>query len=165
MKETPQVSTSVESSSGRDQKDVRGFSEAYQQYNQTISSLRAFASELEPAVQDSARKATTLIEEALTTLIKPLGFSSLDAFKEAQKSDQAREVINSAAKQDPKATRTAIIGFSRLMRGAIKYLPHQQMMRGGILMSLIGAFEVLLVDLLRLYYERYPTALESEEKN
>ena len=52
----------------------------------------------------------------------------------------------------------------RLHNRARKYMPHVQIMRGGVLMSLIGSFEVLLSDLLRLYYERHASALESDEK-
>jgi hypothetical protein len=146
----------------KDEKEPRGFAEAYEQYFESLTSLRAFASELNPAVQDSARKANSLVAEATTTLIKSWGFSSLEEFRN---SEAAQERMRAATNQDPKAVRAAIVIFSRLMKRATSYFPHEQIMLGGVLMSLIGAFEVLLSDILHLYYQCYPNALESEEKN
>jgi hypothetical protein len=160
--------------------ETRGFTRTYSQYVQTIASLRAFASELSHAVQESARKAGEFVKEAAAAMVKSLGFSSLDEFKEEIVAGEAKVKTESpsesnslppaiqerilSAKPDRKALRTAIIVSLRLMNRAMKYFPHQQIMRGGVLMSLVGAFEVLLSDLLRLYYECHPGALESEEK-
>jgi hypothetical protein len=142
--------------------------------------LRAFASELSPVVQESVRKAGEFVNEAAAAMIKSLGFSSLEEYKEQIAAEEAKMNAESpsesnslpnaiqeriiAAVQDQEAMRNGLVAFWRFMNRAMKYFPHHQIMRGGVLMSLIGAFEVLLSDLLRLYYERHPGALESDEK-
>ena len=75
------------------------------------------------------------------------------------------ERIHAAAQKDLRATRVAISVFARVVSRAIRYFPHEQIMRAGLLMSLNGAFEVLLSDILHLFYVYFPGALESEEKN
>jgi hypothetical protein len=148
----------------------RGFRQTYQQYVQTLTSLRSFASELNPAVQESARKAGALVEEGVTILLGALG-ASPDEIEQLRKSKEARErflaerEVERANKFDPKTLRAALLSFVRVTNHAKKYFPHQQIMRGSVLLSLVGAFEVLLSDLVRLFFERHQTALESEEKS
>src|SRR5580692_3557927 len=73
------------------EKERRGFAEAYRKYVQTLTSLRAFASELSPAIQDSARKANLLVEEATAALVKSWGFSSYEEFLEQKDSEETNE--------------------------------------------------------------------------
>ena len=71
--------------------ETRGFSKAYQSYLETLGALRAFASELDPAVQESARKAEALMREALEAMVKSLGFASLDEFaQEARATEKTK---------------------------------------------------------------------------
>src|SRR5271166_1729358 len=58
----------------------RTFLAIYMHYERTIASLRAFALELDPAVQDSLRKGRSLISEAMTNLVKYFGFSTPEEF-------------------------------------------------------------------------------------
>ena len=169
MADTP---SQIDSESGRDadhskSSKQRGFSEAYEDYAQTFTALRAFASELNPAVQESARKAQSLMEEAVNTLVKSFGISP-EQFKELSSEELSSEEfkgILAANKPDKEVFNAAVIAAGRLLKQATKYSPHEQIMRGSVLLSLVSAFEVLLSDLLRLFFERHTTALESEEKN
>jgi hypothetical protein len=147
-----------------EKEDTRTFERSYQKYIGALTSLRTFASDLDPAVQESARKANLLIGEATERLAKSWGFSSTDELKELRNSQEAGERIRAATKEDPKAVRSAALVSLRLMERAVRYYPHEQIMRRGVLMSLIGAFEVLLSDLVHLFYDRYPAALESSEE-
>ena len=70
-----QSSPSVTSSPSKtSQEGTKGFSRAYLAYVQSITSLRAFASELNPAVQESARKGRSLIDQAVTRLHNPAAY-------------------------------------------------------------------------------------------
>lgn len=151
-----EAASKIAVSEGQAVKETRGFAPTDVQYVQTLASLRAFASELSPAVQESARKADELIQEAAAALLKSCGFSSVKEFKEQLDAEAAKaksespdesnspqptiqERMRVATKQDPKAFRSAVVASTRLISRASKYFPHQQIMRGGVLMSLIGA--------------------------
>ena len=102
------------------------------------------------------------MEEAVNTLLKSFGISP-DQVKEL--SSEEFKGILAANKPDKEIFNDAVIAAGRLLKQTTKYSPHQQIMRGSVLLSLVSAFEVLLSDLLRLFFERHTTALESEEKN
>jgi hypothetical protein len=139
------------------------FIRAFSGYIDTLTALRTFAYELDPAVQSSARKAQFLIDQASNNTEQFLDLFPIQEFIGHHNPDAATEHLKSMSKENLEVLRSAAAAGLHLLTLAQKYHPHEQIMRGGVLMSLIGAFEVLLGDILRLFYECYPAALESAE--
>lgn len=157
-----------ESESGATADDLlRGsFKHVFDRYADSIEALRDFHDTLGPVVsgleEDASRTWRETTERALSDFANkssPEDRQQLAAFFEQMVEGKGRIALVTPSHELSVLLEAFVRGLRRNSSRR-----HTMLLQGGILMSLVGSFEILVADIMGLYYRMHSGSLETEEK-